>query len=175
MLVAGPGSVVVCHCWPVQAVRAGWPPWASQKTSGPSKPELTGWIAAARAVLPVVPGSSCTAQPWPAWFASASLPCASTKNTPATVAAVLTADSGLFAATPYGEEIEVDCQPWPFSEVTVSVPGAPREKIWIPAVPPPELASASDATSAVRSAGSALVTQLVPCSTVSLSWPAVPK
>src|ERR1019366_2366106 len=169
MLVAGPGSMVVCHCWPVQVVRGGWPAWVSQKTSGPSKPELTGWLAAARAVLPVVPGSSCTPQPRPAWFASASLPCPPTKNTPACVAEVLTADSGLFAATPYGEEIEVDCQPRPFSEVTVSVPGGPREESWIPAVPPPELASASDAASAVRRAGSVLVTQLVPCSTVSLS------
>jgi hypothetical protein len=39
------------------------------------------------------------------------------------VAEVLTADSGLFAATPSGDEIEVDCQP---PTVLVAQPDPPR-------------------------------------------------
>src|SRR5580692_11727490 len=126
MLVAAPGSVVVCHFVPFPEVTAGWPRRLTQNTSWLSAPDASCSLAAASEVVAVVPGSTCTAQVDPAEVASARVPVPSTKNTLAWSAPVLIAASGLAAATALGSEIVVDCQPWPVEVVTVSAPDEQR-------------------------------------------------
>ncbi len=103
MLAATPGSVVVCHRCPFQAVTAGWPARVSQKTSWPGEPDGSRSLTAASEVAARVPGSSLIVQGRPEPIdpvASAIAPCWSTKNTLAWSGPVVMADSGVPAATP---------------------------------------------------------------------------
>src|SRR5580658_877726 len=122
MLVAVPGIALVCHCWPFQLVTAGRPAGDREKTSWPAEPDPSRSVVAASAVPAVVPGSSRTTQVPPLPVASASVPCASAKNTLVWSAPVVIAASGLSAATPYGDGIELE----PLPEATVSTPDAAR-------------------------------------------------
>src|ERR1700722_15908020 len=126
MLVAAPGSVVVCHFCPFHPVTAAWPALLIQKTSWPGEPDGSRSVAAASAAAAEVPGSSLTVHFWPDPVAVAIAPLVSTKNTLAWPDAVLLAASGVFAAAVKSPEMVLTLQPLVPCEATVSAPEVPR-------------------------------------------------